>query len=72
VFSGLGNFVPPVVSGPVKPVVLTKAQKLLAALKACRSKAKKRRASCEVQARKKYGPKPKTKAKRKKSSGRSK
>jgi hypothetical protein len=45
--------------GPViqttKPKPLTKAQKLAIALKVCQSKPKKRRASCEKQARVKYG-----------------
>jgi PKD repeat protein len=50
-----------------KPKTLTTAQKLASALKACKKKPKKQRASCERQARKKYAkkPKPKTKSKRK-------
>jgi hypothetical protein len=54
-FNGAGNPVPPV-AGAVKPKVLTRAQKLAAALKACRKKPKKRRAACEKQARRTYGP----------------
>jgi hypothetical protein len=49
----------------------TKTQKLKKALKACRKKFKhnkKKRASCEKQAHKKYGPKTKAKSKKKKKS----
>jgi PKD domain len=49
----------------VKPP-LTDAQKLSLALKACKKKPKKQRASCEKQARKKYSQKPKKKTKKKK------
>jgi hypothetical protein len=43
---------------------LTRAQKLYKALHTCRKdKSKKRRAACEKRARKKYGTKPKPKAK---------
>ena len=35
---------------------LTRAQKLAKALKQCRKKNKKKRAACETEARKKYGP----------------
>lgn len=49
----------------VKP--LTNAQKLAKAEKACNKiKAKKKRAACVAQAKRKYGPKPKSKKKRKK------
>jgi hypothetical protein len=58
VFSGAGNTPPappPVVVVPAKS--LTRAQRLVAALKACRrDHQKKKRVSCEKQARKKYGP----------------
>ncbi len=56
-FSGSGNLVAAPAVKPA-PKVLTRAQKLAAALKACRRKAKgkKRRASCERQARKRYAP----------------
>jgi hypothetical protein len=50
--SGTGNFSPP--SAP-KP--LTRAQKLAKALKACKAVPKHRRARCEREARKRYGPK---------------
>jgi hypothetical protein len=45
----------------------TKAQKLAKALKACTRVPKKKRATCNAQAEKKYGSKPKAKAKAKKS-----
>jgi DNA-binding beta-propeller fold protein YncE len=46
---------------------LTRAQKLSAALAKCRKKtAKSRRAACEKQAHRKYGPKTKTKSKKRK------
>ena len=35
---------------------LTRAQKLAAALKACKKKPKSKRASCQKQARQRYGP----------------
>jgi hypothetical protein len=59
-FSGAGNLVPPA-SVPVKPRAkpLTRAQKLAKALKTCRRKAKRKRAACEKQARRAYGPAPK-------------
>jgi len=65
-----GNTGPPTITtgggktSTVKP--LTDTQKLALALKACKKKPKKQRASCEKQARKKYSPKPKKKAKKKK------
>ncbi|HZL47681.1 MAG TPA: hypothetical protein VFC30_01550, partial [Solirubrobacteraceae bacterium] len=43
------------VTGCAKAKALTRAQKLTAALKACRKKAKGKRAGCEKQARKRYG-----------------
>jgi hypothetical protein len=54
-------------NGP-KPTkqTLTNEQKLANALKACKKEPKKRRASCEKQAHKQYGKKPKKKAKKKK------
>jgi hypothetical protein len=60
-FTGPGNPSPPPVPPPVvkkKTVVkpLTRAQKLAKALAACgREHSKRRRASCEAQARKRYG-----------------
>ena len=61
-FSGAGNITPP----PATPKQPTKAQLLAKALASCRAKhkgkskqAKRRRSSCEAQARKKYGAKAK-------------
>lgn len=60
-FTGAGNVVKvqtgsaPVVES--KPRSLTRAQKLTAALRACRKRPRKRRAGCESQARKHYGAK---------------
>jgi hypothetical protein len=56
-FSGVGNLTPaaPVAKPKAKP--LTRAQKLAAALKACRKDRAKRRASCERTARRRYGAK---------------
>ncbi len=56
-FQGPGNPLPLVsasVKGKAKPV--TRAQKLARALKACTSKPKRKRAACERQARRSYGP----------------
>ncbi len=47
----------------VTPKPLTRAQELAKALKACKTKPKKKRAGCESQARKKYGPKAKVEKK---------
>ncbi len=47
---------PVTVTGCAKKKPLTRAQKLTAALKACHRKAKSKRAGCEKQARKQYGP----------------
>jgi hypothetical protein len=58
-FSGLGNLSP---TPPMAPATKapTRAQLLAKALKACRAKHDKRkRASCETQAKKRYGPAPK-------------
>jgi hypothetical protein len=51
----------------VKPKSLTRAQQLANALKACLKKAKKHRAGCESQARKKYGKQLKSPQKARKS-----
>jgi hypothetical protein len=58
-FSGVGNLI---LSVPASPVVvksraktLTRAQKLTVALKACKKKPKRARASCEKSARKRFG-----------------
>jgi hypothetical protein len=60
-FAGVGNFpAPPKVNA--KPKVITRAQKLAAALKACAKKPKKQRASCQKRAHARYPPaKSKTK-----------
>lgn len=49
-----------------KPAPPTRAQLLAKALKTCKKESKKKRAQCEAAARKKYGPKAKTKGKKKK------
>jgi hypothetical protein len=51
------------VTGCAKVKTLTRAQKLAAALKACKKKAKGKRAACEAATRKKYGPVKKAKKK---------
>jgi len=53
-FTGAGN-VTPATTPVVKAKSLTRAQKLAEALKACRKKPKKKRAGCEMQARRSYG-----------------
>jgi hypothetical protein len=56
------------VTGCAKTKALTRAQKLAAALKACKKKTKGKRAACNATARKRYGPvktKSKTKGKHK-------
>jgi hypothetical protein len=50
------NIAFPTEPGTTKPKALTNAQKLAAALKACKKKAKGKRAACRRQARRKYGP----------------
>jgi hypothetical protein len=67
-FSGAGNIKPP----PAAVKKPTNAQLLVKALKSCRAKykkQKKRRASCEAQARKRYAPKKAKKASPKKKAG---
>ncbi len=59
-FSGLGNAIePPPPVAPMKPKVktLSRAQQQARALKACRKKPKKARASCEKKVRKQYATK---------------
>jgi hypothetical protein len=65
-FSGVGNFPPSstVVKSTVKKKVLTRAQKLAQALRACEAKRGKQRAMCEKRARTRYGAKTKAKAKK--------
>jgi hypothetical protein len=63
-FEGVGNFPPPTPVPVVKAKVktLTRTQKLARALKACRGKQNKvKRASCEAQARRRYGMSVKSK-----------
>jgi hypothetical protein len=59
-FAGAGNLVSAIAKPEVdpKPARLTRAQKLAKALKACRTKARSRRAACVKQARKWYSAKP--------------
>ncbi|MGD0452860.1 MAG: hypothetical protein ABSB69_04625 [Solirubrobacteraceae bacterium] len=62
--SGSGNLAPVAEAppAPIKPKPLTRAQQLAKALKACKAKKnKKKRATCETQARKQYGPPHKAK-----------
>ncbi len=59
-FTGAGNLIEPksgLVAGKPKARTLTRAQVLARALKACKSKPKKKRAACERTARKKYATK---------------
>jgi hypothetical protein len=66
-FSGAGNITPtvPKVVSKAKARVLTRAQKLAKALTACHAKHdKRRRKSCERQARKRYGPPPPVRARK--------
>jgi hypothetical protein len=63
-FTGGGNLTPGSTSFPAptqpKPKPLTRAQKLVKALKQCRKdKAKRKKLACEKQAKKQYGAKPK-------------
>jgi DNA-binding beta-propeller fold protein YncE len=63
-FAGLGNLAQAAsVKAKAKP--LTRAQKLAAALKACKRKPRKQRTGCEKQAHKQYGPVTKEKGKKK-------
>jgi hypothetical protein len=55
-FSGAGNLPPASTGSASKPRALTRAQKLAAALSTCRKKPKRKRATCEKQARRAYGP----------------
>jgi hypothetical protein len=57
-FSGAGNLTPPTVKGKAK-AKLTRHQKLLKALKACKKKPKAKRKACERAARRRYGAKGK-------------
>jgi len=53
-FSGVGNVSPAPIAS-VKPKSLTRAQKLVRALRVCRKGARKRRAVCEAKAKKRFG-----------------
>ena len=57
-YNGVGNLEPGNVPSPAKPKSkpLTRAQRLAKALKSCRAKPRRKRASCEAQAKKRYGP----------------
>jgi hypothetical protein len=60
-FDGVGNFAAPTTTVvKAKAKSLSRAQKLADALKRCRKKSKRKRGSCETQARKHYGPVRKT------------
>ena len=50
------------VTGCAKKKTLTRAQKLAAALKACKTKPKSKRAGCEAKVREQYGPLKRKKA----------
>jgi hypothetical protein len=63
-FSGVGNFSLPVMPASMKPRALTRAQQVARALRACRHRPRKVRASCELRARKRYGAKTEAKTKR--------
>jgi hypothetical protein len=63
-FSGVGNFALPVIPSPPKARTLTRAQQLARALRTCRHRPRKARASCEGRARKRYGAKTEAKTKR--------
>jgi DNA-binding beta-propeller fold protein YncE len=63
-FSGAGNLTSGKPAVAVKPKALRRAQKLARALKACRAKAKRKRASCQRQAQRAYGPTHKVTAKK--------
>jgi hypothetical protein len=55
-FNGVGDFpAPATTTVKEKAKMLTRAQKLAQALKACRKRSKRRRAACETRARKRYG-----------------
>jgi hypothetical protein len=54
-YNGVGNFASPVKTSSVKAKPLTRAEKLAKVLKVCRRKPKKKRSSCETQAKRKFG-----------------
>jgi DNA-binding beta-propeller fold protein YncE len=55
-FSGVGNVSPPSPGGGVRVKSLTRAQKLERALRECRKRSRKQRATCRRAARKRFGP----------------
>ena len=62
-YNGVGNFKAPAPAKvSVKPKSLTRAEKLAKALNACERKPKKKRRSCQGQAKKRYGATKKAKA----------
>jgi hypothetical protein len=64
-FNGAGNLSAPPATAKAKPKSLTRAQQLARALGVCRrDRSAKRRLSCEKRARKRYGTKVKSKAKK--------
>jgi hypothetical protein len=67
-FAGVGNFPTPAPPSQ-SPKSLTRAQKLAKALRACRAKPKRERAACERLARRRYGARGKSKAKRSRTKG---
>lgn len=55
-FSGVGNVSPPSPGGGVRVKSLTRAQKLERALRECRKRSRKQRATCRRAERKRFGP----------------
>ncbi|MGA9286584.1 MAG: hypothetical protein WBV85_14205 [Solirubrobacteraceae bacterium] len=68
-FAGVGNFPAPAQQSSPSSRSLTRGQKLARALKACRAKSKRKRASCERQVRRRYGVRNKSKANRSRAKG---
>jgi hypothetical protein len=61
-FNGAGNVMPTSVTAvKAKAKPLDRGQKLARALKVCKKKPKQKRPACEKQARRRYGPRPKSK-----------
>jgi hypothetical protein len=71
-FSGAGNLAPLSSKPVVKPKGLTRAQKLSKALKACKKRPKRMRASCVAQAHRRHGTKASARKTAKRSTARSK
>jgi hypothetical protein len=68
-FSGVGNLAPVPKPKPVLTPAQLRAKALARTLKACRKKHGRKRTACEAQARKRYGPKVKSKKARAGTSG---